>query len=112
MQKKADINGNIQIGRRRELATLAHASKRVFVTVEEITEENFFDNEIQASAALSCLYIDGIAISKNGSWPCGLSDVYDVDSQEMKRYAKAAKYQETFDKYIKNFISSNQYHNN
>ena len=29
----SDRNGNVQIGRRRELATLAHASKKVFVTV-------------------------------------------------------------------------------
>ena len=33
-----DKNGNIQIGRRRELATLAHASKKVFVTTEQILE--------------------------------------------------------------------------
>ena len=37
---KADINGNVQIGRRRELATLAHASKKVYVTVEEIVDED------------------------------------------------------------------------
>ena len=38
---KADINGNVQIGRRRELATLAHASKKVYVTVEEIVDEDY-----------------------------------------------------------------------
>ena len=43
---KADINGNVQIGRRRELATLAHASKKVYVTVEEIVNEDFFECEL------------------------------------------------------------------
>ncbi|MEL6479797.1 MAG: CoA synthetase, partial [Pseudomonadota bacterium] len=38
---RADRHGNIWIGRRRELATLAHASRRVFVTVEEISDTDF-----------------------------------------------------------------------
>ncbi len=108
---KADINGNIQIGRRRELATLAHASKKVYVTVEEIVDEDFFDCELKAAATLPSLYVDGISLAKNGAWPCGLTDYYDIDSNEMNKYAKAAKYQETFDEYIRDFISQNYYSN-
>ena len=108
---KADINGNIQIGRRRELATLAHASKKVYVTVEEIVDEDFFDCELKAAATLPSLYVDGISLAKNGAWPCGLTDYYDIDSNEMSKYAKSAKYQETFDEYIRNFISQNYYSN-
>ncbi len=108
---RADINGNIQIGRRRELATLAHASKKVYVTVEEIVEEDFFESELKAASALPSLYIDGISISKNGAWPCGLIDYYNIDSNEMNKYAKAAKQQKTFDNYMKNFISQNYYSN-
>src|SRR6185437_3839939 len=33
----ADANGNVWVGRRRELATIAHASKRVLATVERIS---------------------------------------------------------------------------
>ena len=109
---KADINGNVQIGRRRELATLAHASKKVYVTVEEIVNEDFFECELKASATLPSLYIDGISLSKNGAWPCGLTDYYDLDSEEMNKYAKAAKHQETFDAYMENFISQSFYSNN
>ncbi len=108
---KADINGNIQIGRRRELATLAHASKKVYVTVEEIVDDDFFDSELKAAATLPSLYIDGISLAKNGAWPCGLTDYYDIDSNEMNKYAKAAKYQETFDEYMRDFISQNYYSN-
>ena len=109
---KADINGNVQIGRRRELATLAHASKKVYVTVEEIVNEDFFECELKASATLPSLYIDGISLSKNGAWPCGLTDYYTLDSEEMNKYAKAAKHQETFDAYMENFISQSFYSNN
>ena len=108
---KADINGNVQIGRRRELATLAHASKKVFVTVEEIVDEDFFDCELKAAATLPSLYVDGISLARNGAWPCGLTDCYEIDGNEMSKYAKSAKYQETFDEYIRNFISQNYYSN-
>jgi glutaconate CoA-transferase subunit A len=106
---KADINGNVQIGRRKELATLAHASKKVFVTVEEIVDEDFFDCELKAAATLPSLYVDGISLARNGAWPCGLTDCYEIDSNEMSKYAKSAKYQETFDEYMRNFISQNHY---
>ena len=108
---KADINGNVQIGRRRELATLAHASKKVFVTVEEIVDEDFFDCELKAAATLPSLYVDGISLARNGAWPCGLTDCYEIDSNEMSKYAKSAKYQETFDEYMRNFIAQNYYSN-
>ncbi len=108
---KADINGNVQIGRRRELATLAHASKKVYVTVEEIVDEDFFESELKAAATLPSLYVDGISLAKNGAWPCGLTDYYDIDINEMTKYATAAKYQETFDEYMRDFISQNYYSN-
>ena len=108
---KADINGNVQIGRRRELATLAHASKKVYVTVEEIVDEDFFDCELKAAATLPSLYVDGISLARNGAWPCGLTDCYEIYGNEMSNYAKSAKYQETFDEYIRNFISQNYYSN-
>ena len=108
---KADINGNVQIGRRRELATLAHASKKVYVTVEEIVDEDFFDSELKAASTLPSLYVDGISLARNGAWPCGLTDCYEIDGNEMSKYAKSAKYQETFDEYIRNFISQNYYSN-
>ena len=103
---KADKNGNIQIGRRRELATLAHASNKVFVTVEEFVDEDFFENELKASAALPALYIDGIAESKNGAWPRGLTGKYEPDYQELKAYSFAAKNQDSFESYMKGFLNS------
>ena len=108
---KADVNGNVQIGRRRELATLAHASKKVYVTVEEIVDEDFFDSELKAAATLPSLYIDGISLARNGAWPCGLTDCYEIDGNEISKYAKSAKNQETFDDYMRNFISQNNYSN-
>jgi len=102
----ADRNGNIQIGRRRELATLAHASKKVFVTVEKILDEDFFENELLAASCLPALYIDGIAIAKNGAWPCALPGFYSADNKEMKNYSLAAKTKNGFDDYMKLSLST------
>ena len=40
-----------------------------------------------------------------------IRDSYEIDSNEMSKYAKSAKYQETFDEYMRNFISQNYYSN-
>ena len=103
---KADVNGNVQIGRRRELATLAHASKKVFVTVEEIVDEDFFDCELKAAATLPSLYVDGISLARNGAWPCGLTGKYQPDYEELKTYAFAARNKDTFESYMKGFLNS------
>ncbi len=100
----ADKNGNIQIGRRRELATLAHASKNVFVTTEEILDIDLFDDELSAATCLPALYIDGISVVKNGAWPCALPGVYGADNNEIKKYSIAAKTQEGFEDYMKNYL--------
>jgi len=96
----ADRNGNIQIGRRRELATLAHASKKVFVTVEKFLDTDFFEDELSAATCLPGLYINGISIVKNGAWPCALPGVYPADNKEIKKYSLAAKTKQGFDDYM------------
>jgi glutaconate CoA-transferase, subunit A len=101
----SDRNGNIQIGRRRELATLAHASKKVFVTVEKIVNDDFFENELTAATCLPALYIDGISVIKNGAWPCALPGVYPADNKEIKKYSITAKTKQGFDEYMKYSLS-------
>ena len=98
----SDRNGNIQIGRRRELATLAHASKKVFVTVEKILDVDFFDDELSAATCLPALYIDGVSVVKNGAWPCALPGEYPADNIEIKKYSLAAKTKKGFE-YSKNY---------
>ena len=97
----SDRNGNIQIGRRRELATLAHASKKVFVTVEKVLDIDFFEDELSAATCLPALYVNGISIVKNGAWPCALPGVYSSDNEEIKKYSLAAKTKEGFGEYMR-----------
>ena len=96
----ADRDGNIFIGRRRELATLVHAASKVLVTVEKIVDESLYETEASAACALPAFYIDGIAVAENGAWPCGLTDVYPPDTDEIRKYARAAKTEAGFADYL------------
>ena len=96
----ADRNGNILIGRRRELATLAHASERVLVTVERILDTDFFEDEKTAATALPAFYVEALAVAERGAWPCGLTDQYAPDGAEIARYAAAAKTEAGFADYL------------
>jgi glutaconate CoA-transferase subunit A len=97
---KADSEGNVWIGRRRELATMVHASRRTLVTVEEVVEGSFYDDEATASGVLPALYVDAIAEAPGGALPCGLQDLYDPDAEAIVRYARAARTAEGFAAYM------------
>ena len=96
----ADTEGNIFIGRQRELATLSHASKEVFVTVEKVVEGDLFASEATAAGALPAFYISGIAEAPNGAWPLGLTDQYDPDGAELRRYVSMASTPSGFQEYL------------
>ncbi len=96
----ADAKGNVFIGRRRELATLVHASRQVFVTVEKIVDADLFETEATAAGALPAFYVSALAIAENGAWPVGLTDVYPPDGAELRRYAQMARTEAGFADYL------------
>ncbi|MEM7742960.1 MAG: CoA synthetase [Pseudomonadota bacterium] len=96
----ADAKGNVFIGRQRELATLVYASREVFVTVEKIVDGDLFASEATAAGALPAFYVTALAEAESGAWPVGLTDVYPVDGEEMRRYATAARTEEGFAAYL------------
>lgn len=96
----ADREGNVWIGRRRELASMAYASAQTLVTVERIVEESLLANETTAAGTLPALYVTEIALAPRGAWPYGLWGEYATDTAELKRYAAAARTREGFDAYM------------
>ncbi len=76
----ADRDGNVWIGRDRELAMMAHAAKKTVVTVEKIHDGNLFDDPVLAAGALGGFYLDAVAVEPNGAWPLGLADHYPPDT--------------------------------
>jgi glutaconate CoA-transferase subunit A len=92
----ADEAGNVWLGRRRECATIAHASRRALVTVERVVPGNFLEDEHLAAGAISATYIDAIAIAERGAHPVALLDEYGFDAAHVADYARSARTEEGF----------------
>lgn len=86
-----DSEGNVWTGRRRECATIAHASKRALVTVERMVEGNFLEDERLAPGTISATYVEAVAIAERGARPAALLDEYGFDAAYVAAYARAAK---------------------
>ncbi|CAH2600352.1 CoA synthetase [Rhodovastum atsumiense] len=96
----ADAVGNVHVGRRRELATLAHASRRVLVTVERVVPGNLLEDEHLAAGTISAAYVEAIALAPRGAWPAGLPGDYPIDAAHLAEYAGAARSAEGFRDYL------------
>ncbi len=100
----ADAHGNVWVGRRRELATLAHAARRVFVTVERVVPGNLLDDERLAPGTISATYIEAVAVAAHGAWPSALLDEYPADAAHLREYASAARTADGFRDYLERHV--------
>lgn len=96
----ADRHGNVWVGRRRELATIAHAARATLVTAERIVEGNLMEDERLAPGVISSLYVSAVAVAERGAWPLGLLDLYPADAAHLDAYAKAARTEDGFRAYL------------
>jgi glutaconate CoA-transferase, subunit A len=102
----ADEAGNVWVGRRRELATIAHASKQCFVTYEQQKAGDMLEDELLAPGVISAAYVTALAPAKRGAWPLGMPEVYDIDDAHLAHYARAARTREGFQRYIEEFVEA------
>ncbi|MBV9521950.1 MAG: CoA synthetase [Alphaproteobacteria bacterium] len=100
----ADREGNVWIGRRRELATMAHAAARTIVTVERIVESDLFADESAAAGVLPALYVEAVAIAERGAWPLALPGGYPRDEAHLAEYAALAASEDGFRRYLDRFV--------
>lgn len=83
----ADRQGNVWVGRRRELMVMAHAARETLVTVERIVDEDLMADEERQAGVLSGLYVSAIAVAERGAWPLGLDGHYAADGEAIAAYA-------------------------
>ncbi len=102
----ADREGNVFVGRRHELATMAHAARRSLVTVERICDGNLLEDERLAGGVISSVYVQAVAIAQRGAWPLALLDEYATDATHLAEYARMAKIDEGFRAYLDRFVFS------
>lgn len=100
----ADRNGNVFIGRRRELVAMAHASAAALVTVEEVRDVDLLATEESAAGTLTAAYIGGIAEAPRGAWPLRLWDIHAEDEVHLKTYCEMARSDEGFRSYLDRYV--------
>jgi len=98
----ADKYGNVWIGKRRELMTMAHASQKTFVTFERMHDGNLLDDNELSSGTIPSIYVSNSTNVPLGSWPVGLYGVHNSDNLELKKYLSYSKTEDGFMKYIEN----------
>ncbi len=100
----ADGDGNIWIGRDRELAMMAHAAVKTVVTVEKLHDGNLLDDPILAAGTLGGFYVEAVAVVPRGAWPLALADHYPTDAAHLAEYARLATSAEGFATYIDRYV--------
>jgi len=92
----ADAEGNLWVGRERDLVTLAHASAGTLATAEKILPGSLYDDERLAAGALSNFYVEAVAVAQRGAWPLAQPGLYQEDATAIAAYARAAKSDDGF----------------
>jgi glutaconate CoA-transferase subunit A len=100
----ADEAGNVWVGRRGELATIAHASKAGYVTYEELKKGDMLEDEILAPGCIGSVYISAVAPAPRGAWPLGVPGMYGIDDAHVQQYARLAKTAAGFQQYLDEFV--------
>lgn len=104
----ADKAGNIWIGKRHELFTIAHAAKTTLATYEALHDGDLTEDPVMAAGTIPAMYIGGMAQAKEGAKPLGLAGSYAIDMDHIRAYAKEARSQEGFDAYLKREVLGDQ----
>ena len=92
----ADRDGNIFIGRNRDLLTMAQASHECFVTVEKIVEDDLMADPARSPGVIPAIYVSGVAVAARGAAPLRFLDDYPADETVLSDYARMARTDEGF----------------
>jgi glutaconate CoA-transferase subunit A len=100
----ADRDGNVWIGRQRELMTMAHAAEKTIVTVEKMFDGNLLTDKTLAAGTIPGFYVESIAVAERGCWPLPLPEHYAWDAEHLKEYAGLAATEDGFKKYLDQYV--------
>jgi len=100
----ADRFGNVWIGRRSELSTMARAADSALVTFDEYFDDNLLEDNDKAPATIPEFYLTAISHQPRGAWPLHGGDAYGEDAVHLHEYAELSKTDEGFAEYLHRFI--------
>ena len=105
---RADRHGNVWIGPRRELMTMAHAARETLATVETITDDDLLASDETAAGTIPALYVSAVAEAKSGAWPLAFFDAYPADAARISEYVRLAQTEEGFARYLAQYLEADQ----
>jgi glutaconate CoA-transferase subunit A len=100
----ADRDGNVWVGRQRELITMAHAAEKTVVTVEALHDGDLLADPIRSAGTLPGFYVEAVALAPRGAWPLSLPEHYGVDAAHLSEYARLAATPEGFARYLDQYV--------
>ena len=100
----ADALGNVWVGRRRDLFTIAHASATSIATVERIHDGNLLLDEKLAPATIPAFYVGAVAVAPRGAWPLRCGSDYGEDTAHLREYLDLAQSEEGFRRYLDRYV--------
>lgn len=100
----ADQDGNVWIGRKKELLNMAQASKSCLVTVEKIIDGSLYEDEKTAAGVIPALYISAVSVAEKGSWPLSFWYGGKEDEAHLKYYMGCAGSAAGFQDYLDRFV--------
>jgi glutaconate CoA-transferase subunit A len=95
----ADRHGNVWVGKRRELVTMAHAAATTVVTVERLYDGDLLADDTLAAGTLPALYVGRIAVVPEGTWPIRFG-ARPNDGLHLAEYAELAASDAGFQTYL------------
>src|SRR4029079_16134208 len=92
------------VGRRSELATMAHSARKVLVTCETIYERDLTASDDLAPATIRAMFVTALSHQPNGSWPLKSGADRPEDAAHLREYARLAKTDEGFAQYLSRYV--------
>lgn len=97
----ADRNGNIWIGRNRDLLYAAQSANRAVITVEEVHDTDYFDDDKMAAGVLPAAYVTAVAHVPGGA----RTGIPGRISEHVAAYRQAARSPEGFASWMSGTLS-------
>ena len=101
----ADTDGNVWIGVRRELMTMAHAAVTSLVSVEAVMPASLLDEPVLAAGSIAGLYVTQVAVVPGGAAPLACGDRYRADWSMLRHYAELAASPAGFAQFIDDWLA-------
>lgn len=99
-----DSDGNLYVGGRHELKSMAHASGQVLATAEHMVEGSLLEDRLRAPNCINALYVRGFSVVEGGAQPTAYADGTSLNRSQIEEYALASRSDEGFAAYLERHV--------